>query len=75
MVEGNTDLAISKDMFFSHASSKCLPNGAFLYTISHKLKNMSSYESMNVRLKELTGQLDQKDTELDQEVDDIIETD
>jgi hypothetical protein len=36
---------------------------------------MSSYESMNVRLKELTGQLDQKDTELDQEVDDIIETD
>jgi ABC-type transporter Mla subunit MlaD len=36
---------------------------------------MSSYDSLNARLKELTGQLDQKDTELDQEVDDIIETD
>ena len=46
------------------------------YILYHtRLKNMSSYESMNVRLKELTGQLDQKDTELDQEVDDIIETD
>ena len=37
------------------------------YILYHtSLKNMSSYESMNVRLKELTGQLDQKDTELDQ---------
>ena len=32
-------------------------------------------DSLNSRLKELTGQLDQKDTELDQEVDDIFETD
>ena len=39
------------------------------------LKNMSSYDYLKARLKELTGQLDQKDTELDQEVDDIIETD
>jgi hypothetical protein len=55
--------------------SRCLPNGACLYITSHKLNNMSSYDSLNARLKELTGQLDQKDTELDQEVDDIIETD
>ena len=30
---------------------------------------------MRLQLKKLTGQLDQKDTELDQKVDDIIETD
>ena len=36
---------------------------------------MSSHDSLDVRLTELTRQLDQKDTELDQEVDDIIEAD
>jgi hypothetical protein len=36
---------------------------------------MSSHESLNARLTELTRQLDQKDTELDQEVDDIIQAD
>ena len=55
--------------------SRCLPNEACLYTTSHKFRNMSSYHlSLNVRLKVLQA-LDQKDTELDQEVDDIIETD
>ncbi|HZE79033.1 MAG TPA: hypothetical protein VE089_10845 [Nitrososphaeraceae archaeon] len=36
---------------------------------------MSSYDSLDSRLTELTRQLNQKDTELDQEVDDIIEAD
>ena len=36
---------------------------------------MSSHESLNARLTELTRQLDQKDTELDEEVDDIIQAD
>jgi ABC-type transporter Mla subunit MlaD len=36
---------------------------------------MSSHESLDARLTELTRQLDQKDTELDQEVDDIIQAD
>jgi len=36
---------------------------------------MSSHESLDTRLTELTRQLDQKDTELDQEVDDIIQAD
>ena len=36
---------------------------------------MSSHESLDVRLTELTRQLDQKDTELDQEVDEIVEAD
>jgi len=36
---------------------------------------MSSYDSLDSRLTELTRQLNQKDTELDQEVDDIIEVD
>jgi hypothetical protein len=36
---------------------------------------MSSHDSLDARLTELTRQLDQKDTELDQEVDDIIQTD
>ena len=36
---------------------------------------MSSYNSLDARMTELTGQLDQKDTELDQEVDDIIQAD
>jgi hypothetical protein len=36
---------------------------------------MSSHDSLDARLTELTGQLDQKDTELDQEVDDIVQAD
>jgi len=36
---------------------------------------MSSHESLDVRLTELTHQLDQKDTELDQEVNEIVEAD
>ena len=36
---------------------------------------MSSHESLDTRLTELTRQLDQKDTELDQEVDGIVEAD
>jgi paraquat-inducible protein B len=36
---------------------------------------MSSHESLDTRLTELTRQLDQKDTELDQEVDEIVEAD
>ncbi len=36
---------------------------------------MSSHDSLDARLTELTRQLDQKDTELDQEVDDIIQAD
>jgi len=36
---------------------------------------MSSHESLDARLTGLTRQLDQKDTELDQEVDDIIQAD
>ena len=36
---------------------------------------MSSHDSLDTRLSELTRQLDQKDTELDQEVDDIIQAD
>ena len=54
--------------------SKSLPRDMLIYYIT-QAQNISSYDSLNGRLKELTGQLDQKDTELDQEVDDIIETD
>ena len=36
---------------------------------------MNSHESVDARLTELTRQLDQKDTELDQEVDDIVQSD
>ena len=36
---------------------------------------MSSHDSLDTRLSELTRQLDQKDIELDQEVDDIIQAD
>ena len=36
---------------------------------------MSSHDSLDARLTELTRQLDQKDTELDQEVDDIVQAD
>jgi hypothetical protein len=36
---------------------------------------MSSHDSLDARLNELTRQLDQKDTELDQEVDDIVQAD
>jgi hypothetical protein len=36
---------------------------------------MSSHDSLETRLTELTRQLDQKDTELDEEVDDIIQAD
>ena len=39
------------------------------------LKNMSSHDSLDARLTELTRQLDQKDTELDQEVDAAIQAD
>jgi len=34
-----------------------------------------SYSSLDTRMEELTRQLNQKDAELDQEVDDIIEAD
>ena len=37
------------------------------------LKNMSSYSSLDARLAELTRQLNQKDTELDQQLDDVME--
>jgi ABC-type transporter Mla subunit MlaD len=36
---------------------------------------MSSYESLNSRLTELTGQLNQKDRDLDQQLEEIIEAD
>jgi ABC-type transporter Mla subunit MlaD len=36
---------------------------------------MSSYGSLNTRLAELTRQLNQKDAEYDQQLDEIIETD
>ena len=36
---------------------------------------MSSHDPLETRLTELTRQLDQKDTELDEEVDDIIQAD
>jgi uncharacterized protein (DUF342 family) len=36
---------------------------------------MSSYDSLHTRFTELSGQLKQKDTELDQQLDEIIEAD
>ena len=39
------------------------------------VRNMSSHESLDSRLAELTRQLNQKDIELDQEVDDIMAAD
>ena len=36
---------------------------------------MSSYDSLHSKLTELTRQLNQKDTELDQQLDDVIQAD
>jgi hypothetical protein len=36
---------------------------------------MSSYDSLHTRLTDLTSQLNQKDTELDQQLDEIIQAD
>jgi chromosome segregation ATPase len=46
-----------------------------LYMLYHLLKFMSSQDSLESRLTELTRQLNQKDAELDQAVDDIIAAD
>jgi ABC-type transporter Mla subunit MlaD len=45
------------------------------YMQQNSLKIMTSHDSLDSRLTELIRQLNQKDAELDQEVDDIIEAD
>jgi exonuclease VII large subunit len=48
---------------------------AYIYKKQSSLKNMSSFSSLNARLAELTRQLKQNDTELDEELDKTIQAD
>jgi hypothetical protein len=47
----------------------------YMLICNRTLSRLSSHDSLDSRLTELTRELNQKDSELDQEVDDIIEAD